>query len=111
MGKRGVDVTIVMDSQPVLGSIKKRMGPEPAWGFLDEVEEMIKANAWGIEVKWVESDGNVAHSATHAEPITGYRINRSWKVAMSEGYDAPEGGNVRRNREGEIVGPKRPREE
>ena len=33
----------------------------------------IASDGWGLDLRWVESDGNVAHSATHDEPLTQYR--------------------------------------
>ena len=102
-GRRDVDIALVGDSQAVIGSLLKRMSPEAAWVMIDEIIELIVTNGWGINLKWVESDGNVAHSATHMETITAYRTTRSWAVATCSTYPQPDGGTGKRNREGKLV--------
>ena len=54
----------------VIGSFGKRMSPPHAWGMLDEIEKIMMDKGYGFTTKYVESDGNVAHSATHDEKIT-----------------------------------------
>ena len=102
-GRTNVDITLVGDSQAVIGSIRRKMGPEPAWWMLDEIIDLVTANGWGLVLKWVESDGNVAHSATHVETITAYRTARSWLVSQSDDYPPAVGGNAKRDREGKII--------
>ena len=71
--------------------------------MLDEIEEIIRRNHWGLDLRWVESDGNVAHSATHDETLTGYRINRTWKLSVEEEYSEPEGGRGKRDIDGNLM--------
>ena len=68
-GRTNIDITLVGDSQAVIGSIRRKMGPEPSWWMLDEIIDLVTANGWGLVLKWVESDGNVAHSATHTRRV------------------------------------------
>ena len=102
-GVRGVQITLVGDSMAVIGSLRKRMGPPHAWWMLDEIEEILVENGYGFCAKYVESDGNVAHSATHNEKITAYRVGRSWEVATSSDYPPPKGGRGKRDRDGKLV--------
>jgi hypothetical protein len=85
-GVTDVDIVLVGDSKAVIGSLKKMMGPERSWEMLDVVWTLVKKNRWGLQFIWVESAGNVAHSATHDEAIEAYRVQRSWVVATTEGY-------------------------
>ena len=85
-GVTDVDIILVGDSKAVIGSLKKMMGPEKSWEMLDIVWALVRKNRWGLAFIWVESAGNVAHSATHDEAIEPGRVQRSWTVAMSEGY-------------------------
>lgn len=102
-GRTDIDITLVGDSQAVIGSLRKRMGPEGAWWMIDEIILIVKTCRWGLALKWIESDGNVAHSATHCEEITKYRTARSWLVSQSEEYPHATGGNGKRNIEGKLV--------
>lgn len=102
-GVRNVEVTLVGDSKAVIGSLSKLLAPPDAWWMMDKIEELCLANGFSLNTKWVESDGNVAHSATHDELITEYRSDRSWLIAESEIYVQPEGGRGKRNREGQLV--------
>ena len=85
-GVTDIDIVLVGDSKAVIGSVRKMMGPEQAWGMLDVVWHLVRKNRWGLKFVWVESAGNVAHSATHDEAIEEYRVQRSWLLATSEGY-------------------------
>ena len=85
-GVTDVDIVLVGDSKAVIGSLKKMMGPEKSWEMLDVVWTLVRKNRWGLQFIWVESAGNVAHSATHDEDIEAYRVQRSWVVATTEGY-------------------------
>ena len=85
-------IVLTGDNTGVIGSIRKRVAPEGAWAMLDEIEDIIRRNGWGLDLRWVESDGNVAHSATHNEDPTEYRTERSWLLATSEEYPPPVGG-------------------
>ena len=96
-------VVLVGDNMGVIGSIRKRIGPEGAWEMLDEIEEIIKRNKWGLDLRWVESDGNVAHSATHDERLTMYRTSRTWQVSVEAAYSEPEGGRGKRDIDGNII--------
>ena len=87
----------------MIGSLRKRMGPPHAWWMLDEIEKILVENGYGFCAKYVESDGNVAHSATHNEKITSYRVGRSWAVATSNDYPPPEGGRGKRDRDGRLI--------
>ena len=91
-GVTSADIYLVGDSKACIGSLRKRLAPQPAWWMLDEIMSLFEKNDWGLELRWVESDGNVAHSATHDELITDYRTQRSWLVATSVEYPPPEGG-------------------
>ena len=91
------------DNTGVIGSLRKRIAPEAAWAMLDEIEEIIRRNHWGLDLRWVESDGNVAHSATHDETLTDYRINRTWKISVEEEYSEPEGGRGKRDIDGNLM--------
>ena len=91
-GVTSADIDLVGDSKACIGSLRKRLAPQPAWWMLDEIMSLFEKNDWGLELRWVESDGNVAHSATHDELITDYRTQRSWLVATSVEYPPPEGG-------------------
>ena len=102
-GLRGCNITLVGDSTAVIGSIRKRLAPEDAWPMIDEIIRLIVENEWGIDLKWVESDGNVAHSATHDETMTTYREERSWRVATEASYPPPEGGFGKRDRDGKLI--------
>ena len=102
-GRRNVDVILVGDNQAVIGSLRKRMAPEQAWNMIDEIIRLVLENGWGIDLRWVESDGNVAHLATHEEKITAYRTDRSWKVATCEKYPPPVGGNGKRDIDGILI--------
>ena len=102
-GRTDVDVTLVGDSQAVIGSIRKRMGPQGAWAMIDEIILIVTTCRWGLVLKWVESDGNVAHSATHLEKITKYRTERSWLVSQSDEYPPAAGGNAKRDIEGKLI--------
>jgi len=101
-GVRNARVVLVGDSRAVMGSLSKLLAPPEAWAAIDEVEEICVSCQLGLVLKWVESDGNVAHSATHDEPITGYRRERSWLLATSPDYVAPPGGTGPRDREGNL---------
>ena len=90
-------LVLVGDNMGVIGSIRKRIAPEAAWAMLDEIEEIIRRNQWGLDLRWVESDGNVAHSATHDELLTPYRTKRTWQVSVEEAYSEPEGGRGKRD--------------
>ena len=93
-GRKDIDVTLVGDSRAVMGSFNKGLCPQAAWWMIDELKELFKRGRWGASLKWVESDGNVAHSATHGERIEDYRVKRSWLVAVSDTYPPPaKGGN------------------
>ena len=94
------NIVLVGDNTAVIGSIRKRMAPEGAWAMLDEIENLIVSNGWGLVLKWVESDGNVAHSATHDESITEYREARTWRVMTEELYSEPIGGRGKRDIDG-----------
>ena len=85
-GVTDIDIVLVGDSKAVIGSLRKMMGPEQAWDMLDVVWHLVRKNRWGLKFVWVESAGNVAHSATHDEAIEEYRVQRSWLLATSEGY-------------------------
>jgi hypothetical protein len=102
-GLRGIHVLLVGDSMAVIGSLGERMGPPHAWWMLDEIESILLQNGYGFSTRYVESDGNVAHSATHDEAITGYRIGRSWKVATHSEYPQPEGGRGKRDVNGALL--------
>lgn len=102
LGRIEIDITLVGDSQAVIGSINRKMGPEGAWWMIDEIVAIVTENRWGLALKWVESDGNVAHSATHLEKITQYRTQRSWLVSQSDEYPPADGGNAKRDREGAL---------
>ena len=54
-GRRDVDITLVGDSTAVIGSIRKRMGPEGAWWMIDEIVLIAAEGRWGLSLKWVES--------------------------------------------------------
>jgi len=88
-GVRDINVTLVGDNRSVIGAGNKGVGPYEAWWMIDEITHLFEKNLWGYENKWVESDGNAAHSATHDEPLEEYRIQRSWVVAMSAEYPPP----------------------
>ena len=62
------------------------MGPERSWTMLEIVWDLVRKNRWGLLFIWIESAGNVAHSATHNEAIEEYRVQRSWLVATTQGY-------------------------
>ena len=83
---RGCTVVIVGDNRGVIGAINKMMGPEAAWPMLDEIRKIILDNEWVPVLKWVESDGNVAHSWTHEEEIEDGREARTWVLATSDSY-------------------------
>ena len=102
-GRTDIDVTLVGDSQAVIGSLRKRMGPEGSWWMIDEIVFIVTACRWGLILKWVESDGNVAHSATHCERITEYRTTRSWLVSQSKEYPPATGGNGKRDINGKLM--------
>ena len=85
-GVTDIDIVLVGDSKAVIGSLKKMMGPERSWEMLDVVWTLVRKNRWGLKFVWVESAGNVAHSATHDEAIEAYRVQRSWLVATTDGY-------------------------
>ena len=72
--------------------------------MIDEIMALFDKNDWGLELRWVESDGNVAHSATHNEDLEQYRTERSWLVANSAVFPPPVGGlkrSVKRGRDQE----------
>ena len=93
-GREDIDVTLVGDSRAVMGSFNKGLCPQAAWWIIDELKELFRRGRWGACLKWVESDGNVAHSATHDERIEEYRVKRSWLVVVSDTYPPPaKGGN------------------
>lgn len=96
-------IVLTGDNTGVIGSIRKRVAPEGAWVMLDEIEEIIRRNGWGLDLRWVESDGNVAHCATHDERVTVYRTNRTWQVCVEEAYSEPEGGRGKRDIEGNLI--------
>ena len=85
-GVTDVDIVLVGDSKAVIGSLRKMMGPEKAWDMLDVVYFLVRKNRWGLKFVWVESAGNAAHSATHDEAIEQPRVQRSWQLATTEGY-------------------------
>ena len=85
-GVTDIDIILVGDSKAVIGSLKKMMGPERSWTMLDIVWDLVRKNRWGLLFIWIESAGNVAHSATHNEAIEEYRVQRSWLVATTQGY-------------------------
>ena len=95
-------MVLVGDSRAVIGSLSKLLAPPEAWAAIDEVEDICAGCQLSLVLKWVESDGNVAHSATHDEPITRYRRERSWLLATSPEYVAPLGGTGARDREGNL---------
>ena len=90
-GIRSADIFLVGDSKACIGSLSKRLAPEHAWAMIDENIELFGKNDWGLVLRWVESDGNVAHSATHEEKLEEYRIQRSWLVANSVVFPPPVG--------------------
>ena len=96
-------VVLIGDNTGVIGSIRKRLAPEGAWGMIDEIEEIVRRNGWGLDLRWVESDGNVAHSATHCEPVTKYRTFRTWQLCGAEGYFEPVGGRGKRDIDGVLI--------
>ena len=79
-------MVIVGDNRGVIGAITKMMGPEAAWPMLEEIRKIILDNEWVPVLKWVESDGNVAHSWTHEEEIEDGREARTWVLATSDSY-------------------------
>ena len=83
---RGSTVVIVGDNRGVIGAINKMMGPEAAWPMLDEIRKIVLENEWVPILKWVESEGNVAHSWTHEEELENVREERTWALAISETY-------------------------
>ena len=102
-GRTEIDITLVGDSQAVIGSIRKRMGPEGAWWMIDEIVFIVTTCRWGLGLKWVESDGNAAHPATHREKLTAYRTARSWLVSQSVDYPPAVGGNGKRDINGKLI--------
>ena len=104
-GATDMIAVLVGDSRAAIGSLSKLLAPPGAWWMIDEVEEICRKQVIQIVLKWVESDGNVAHSATHDEPITAYRTKRSWTIASADEYVHPEGGRGRRDREGVLIAP------
>ena len=102
-GRTDIDITLVGDSQAVIGSIRKRMGPEGAWWMIDEIVFIVTTCRWGLGLKWVESDGNAAHPATHREKLTAYRTARSWLVSQSVDYPPAVGGNGKRDINGKLI--------
>jgi hypothetical protein len=46
---------------------------------------------WDRNVKWIESAGNVAHSATHEQPLEEGRVKRSWVVLIAGTYPTTVG--------------------
>ena len=85
-GHKHCNVVIVGDNRAVIGALNKMMGPEEAWPMLDEIRKLVEENAWSPVTRWVESDGNVAHSWTHEEKIETDREARTWLLAKSEVY-------------------------
>jgi len=102
-GVRNAKIFLVGDNKGVIGSLLKLLGPPAAWEMIDEVEEICMGMQYELCLRWVESDGNVAHSATHNEAITTYRTNRSWLLAGSESYVPPTDGTGPRDREGVLL--------
>ena len=103
-GRKDIDLVLVGDSRAVIGSINKGLSPKAAWWMIDELKRLATEGGWGIQLKWVESDGNAAHPATHNEKQEQYRLERSWLVAIAEAYPPPKAeGNPNCNK-------KRPRE-
>ena len=54
--------------------------------MLDEIRKIVLKNEWVPILKWVESEGNVAHSWTHEEELENVREERTWALAISETY-------------------------
>ena len=54
--------------------------------MLDEIRKIVLENDWVPILKWVESDGNVAHSWTHDEELEDWREARTWALATSDSY-------------------------
>ena len=90
-GHRNCNVIIVGDNRGVIGALSKMMGPPEAWAMLDEIRDMVRECNWSPITRWVESEGNVAHSWTHEEPIETERETRTWCLAVNEEYVPVEG--------------------
>lgn len=91
-------VVLLGDNRAVIGSIKKRLAPKGAWELIDEVEYLVKRNEWSFELRWVESAGNVAHSATHDEPLDGARLQRSIDLMLEYTAGTPDRAETKRRR-------------
>jgi hypothetical protein len=78
--KLNCTITVAVDNMGVIGSVQKLMGPPLSWGWLDRIERICRQNIWRLDLRYVKSDANVAHSATHDEAWDEIRESETWDV-------------------------------
>jgi len=79
-GRSRCKIVFALDNRAVIGAVLKLLGPVLVWKVLDELEKIVLDHEWSLELRWVDSESNAAHSATHEEALEEYRIRKTWEI-------------------------------
>jgi len=79
-GRRRCKIVCALDNRAVIGAVLKLLGPVLVWKVLDELEELVLEHEWSLELRWIDSESNAAHSATHEEALEEFRIRKTWEI-------------------------------